>query len=50
MRALVLDGSLPGDETLAMPRWMYVAIAQMGWWLQARPHRAGGRLRERPNG
>jgi multimeric flavodoxin WrbA len=33
-----------------MPGWMYVMVAQIGWRLQARPHKAGGRLRDRPNG
>lgn len=32
-----------------MPTWAYVIVAQLGWRLQARPHKAGRRLRERPN-
>ncbi len=32
-----------------MPPWMYVTVAQLGWRLQARPHKAGRRLKDTPH-
>jgi multimeric flavodoxin WrbA len=52
--AALAEGRPVPEEAVAlaakpfMPQWMYVLAAHLGWRLQARPHKAGRRLRDKP--